>query len=184
VGSLREPVVTARCQWHQGGARRPAGREAAAFVLALVAWAGCGGGGPAVEKVTGVVTLDGKPVEGATVSFVPAAGGLFASGLTAPDGTFTLNTAAPGAKPGSGAVAGDYRVAIVKMESSGQGRTADPNDPSYDPLASVSENPNAPKKPKYLVPQAYGDAATSGLQATVTKGTNTPTFALDSKFKP
>src|SRR5437764_1036353 len=31
---------------------------------------GCGGGGPKVI-VTGVVTLDGKPLEGAMVSFVP-----------------------------------------------------------------------------------------------------------------
>jgi hypothetical protein len=113
-------------------------------VLAVVGATGCGGDGPAVEKVAGVVRLDGKPVEGATVSFVPGSGGLFASGLTAADGSFTLNTAAPGARPGSGAAVGDYRVTIVKMESSSPRKTDDPNDPGYDPLASVGENPNAP----------------------------------------
>jgi len=151
-------------------------------LLALTLALGCGGGGPVVEKVTGVVTLDGKPVEGATVTFVPGAGGLFASGLTATDGTFTLNTAAPGATPGGGAVSGEYQVAILKLNSTAGRTTDDPNDPNYDPLASVSENPNAPKKQTYLVPRAYGDASTSGLRATVKKGENTLKFELDSKF--
>jgi len=174
-------VVTGAGGRYPGGACLPR-RVAAGIVLAVAGVAGCGGGGPAVERVAGLVTLDGKPVEGATVSFVPGSGGLFASGLTGADGRFTLNTAAPGAKPGSGAVVGDYRVTIVKMESAAQARTDDPNDPKYDPLASVGENPNAPKKPTYVVPKAYGDAATSGLQATVKNGSNDVAFALDSKF--
>lgn len=181
MGCSSDRVVAGGSGGYPEVIRRPR-RAAVGIVLAVIGVAGCGGGGPALEKVNGLVTLDGKPVEGATVSFVPGSGGLFASGLTGADGRFTLNTAAPGARPGGGAVAGEYRVTIVKMESSAQRRTDDPNDPNYDPLASVGDNPNAPKKPKYLVPQAYGDAAKSGLQATVKKGTNDVTFALDSKF--
>ncbi len=152
-------------------------------VIVLPGFAGCGGGGPAVETVTGVVLLDGKPVDGATVSFVPAGGGMFASGLTAADGTFTLSTAAPGATPGAGAVAGEYAVTIMKMASTEAAKTDDPNDPNYDPLASVSENPDRPTKSNYLVPRDYGNATTSGLKATVAKGRNELKFELDSKFK-
>lgn len=151
--------------------------------VGLATLVGCGGGGPAVETVTGVVLLDGQPVEGATVSFVPAGSGMFASGLTGTDGTFTLNTAAPGATPGAGAVAGEYAVTIMKMASTAAAKTDDPNDPNYDPLASVSENPDRPTKSNYLVPREYGNAATSGLKATVGKGRNDLKFELDSKFK-
>ncbi len=43
-----------------------------AMVLAMVVGlAGCGQKGPKVQYVEGVVTLDGNPVEGATVGFSP-----------------------------------------------------------------------------------------------------------------
>ena len=54
--------------------------------------------GPAVEYVQGVVTLDGAPLEGATVFFSPkGSAGKGAAGKTQSDGSFTLNT--QGAKP-------------------------------------------------------------------------------------
>lgn len=36
--------------------------------------AGCGGGGSTVGRVEGLVTLDGKPLPGAQVEFIPASG--------------------------------------------------------------------------------------------------------------
>lgn len=75
------------------------------FVLlgaAALAAGGCGGGPAAVS---GVVTLDGKPVEGATVSFSPEGAGTVggSTGKTGPDGRYTLRTVTadkPGAAPG------------------------------------------------------------------------------------
>ena len=82
-------------------------------VVALVAAAlvsGCGGGPAAVS---GVVSLDGKPVEGATVNFTPAAGdggGLGGSyGKTDAQGRYTLQTVAGDKR---GAAVGKHKVTI------------------------------------------------------------------------
>ncbi len=79
----------------------------AAFVL--VPAGGCGGGG--LAPVSGHVTLDGQPLAGALVTFLPvaAAGTADAAGpgamaVTGPDGAFRLHTLGvdrPGAVPGA-----------------------------------------------------------------------------------
>ncbi len=78
------------------------------------AMTGCGSSGPAL--VSGVVTLDGKPVEGASVSFTPASGdGLGGSyGKTDAQGRYTLRTVATD-KPG--AAAGTHKVTISLSKS-------------------------------------------------------------------
>jgi hypothetical protein len=70
---------------------------------------GCGGKDQPV-KVHGIVTLDGEPVHGAIVSFLPdEKGGRFAVGTTAKDGSFRLKTY----KDDDGALPGDYRVTVT-----------------------------------------------------------------------
>jgi hypothetical protein len=54
----------------------------------LVASAGCGGGGE--SAIEGIVTLDGKPLDKATVTFAPVEGGRPISGMTESDGTFKI----------------------------------------------------------------------------------------------
>jgi len=80
-----------------------------AVLLTLAAVVGCGGG----HKVEGEVTLDGKPVEGATVTFVPASGNAGEQGFGATDagGKFTIRTANQ-----KGIPAGSYKVIVVKRE--------------------------------------------------------------------
>jgi hypothetical protein len=57
---------------------------------------GCGGSGPELAPVTGVVTLDGKPVEGKQVSFTPKTftpdteSGRSSVGFTDKDGRYEL----------------------------------------------------------------------------------------------
>lgn len=79
-------------------------RCAWAVVLLAVGVVGCGGGGRA--SVSGTVTLDGKPAEGATVTFTPQSkdgGGVGASyGKVDASGRYTLQT-----------VVGDHRGAAV-----------------------------------------------------------------------
>ncbi len=63
---------------------------------------GCGGGGPApvqTDMVKGVVTLDGSPVAGATVTFVPVQDGVGASatGKTDEQGNYVLTAVGAGA---------------------------------------------------------------------------------------
>jgi len=143
-------------------------------VLALAC--GCGPRGPAVEMVEGVVLLDGRPVEGATVFFSPASGttagaaGLPAAGRTGPDGGFRLN-AGGGAKPGAGTKIGEYIVTVIKQES----------DPVPPPdLAKPPVNPPEVTV-RDLLPVRYSLGATTPLRANVKKGKNVYRFELDSK---
>lgn len=89
------------------------------LVAAAVSAGGCGGGPAAVS---GVVTLDGKPVEGASVSFAPsgADGGIGGSyGKTDAQGRYELRTVIGDR---SGAAPGKHKVAISLSKP-------DPNNP-------------------------------------------------------
>lgn len=146
----------------------------------FVGSAGCGPKGPALEPATGVVTLDGDPVEAATVTLVPAGGaGGIASAMTDAAGRLTITTVVPGLGARAGIAAGDYAVTVTKMMSSAGGSPAS-DDPGFVP--PVPEN--AAPKITYLVPQGYSDPMKSGLKATISKGKNELKFELDSKFKP
>ncbi len=78
---------------------------------------GCGGDtGPALVPVTGNVTLNGKPLEGALVRFTPDASnkeGRPAEDMTGPQGNYKANTGGR-----SGVVPGKYKVSITKAPSS------------------------------------------------------------------
>jgi hypothetical protein len=77
---------------------------AGAALAALLA-AGCGG--PVTVK--GTVTLDGQPLEGATVMFIPVNEWVGANAVTDADGRFTLiGTKADGLMPG------EYKVTVSK----------------------------------------------------------------------
>jgi hypothetical protein len=157
------------------------GMGACGLAVSLVCWLGCGGGSLDVKAVTGRVTLDGSPVADALVTFIPASeGGMYASGMTDQGGIFRLNTNAAQARPGGGAMAGDYAVTIAKQErpAAVPGASSDPDDPSIDESAAQK----APK-PKYIVPKDYGSKETSGLTATVGAGSNDLTFELVSSYK-
>jgi hypothetical protein len=72
---------------------------------------GCGREGPyagALYPVKGQVLLaDGQPLSGGSVQFIPARGGLPATGVIDSDGSFTLKS-----KSREGAAPGDYKVRI------------------------------------------------------------------------
>jgi len=59
-------------------------------ILLLTMLAGCGTGGPEIVPVTGRVTLDGKPLEEATVVFQPAEGNRPSTSQTDADGRYQL----------------------------------------------------------------------------------------------
>lgn len=148
---------------------------ALAVCLVVATIQGCGRRGPAVEMVEGVVLLDGRPVEGATIFFSPAPtdakaeGGLPAAGRTGADGGFRLN-AIGGARSGAGTKVGKYVVTVVKQESDAP-PAPDPNVPPAPPgLINVRD----------LLPTIYKVGATSPLRANVIKGRNTFRFELDS----
>jgi hypothetical protein len=81
-------------------------RLAAVAIGLLLVCAGCGA--QRTSPVEGVVLLDGKPVAGASVQFVPQDKGRDATGETDKDGHFALSTF----QPRDGAVPGSYKVII------------------------------------------------------------------------
>jgi hypothetical protein len=130
----------------------------------LLLWACCAGcGGASLAPVTGTVTLDGKPLERGTVTFLPVQDGQIGYGSIQPDGRYTVETGT-GAARAKGLATGEYRVAVVA--------TGDP--PKTDP-----RGPEQP--PPLLVPAKYTQADTSGLRYTVAPAGGKFPIALQSK---
>ena len=153
-------------------------------LAALAFLVGCADKGADVgtTAVTGTVTLDGQPVEGASVSFSPkSADGRGAAGLTDASGRFSLTTVASG----DGAMPGSYQVAVSKTTTSGgpdvSGLESDPSKMTPEDFAAMAERvENAdPVVTTDELPVKYKTAADSGLTAEVKKGEkNKFTFEL------
>ena len=112
-----------------------------------------------LTEVTGKVTYNGQPVEGATVVFVGDSTTRPATAITKSDGSYRLMTL-----DATGAMPGKYTVTVTK--------TSAPAEPSEPPsMEEAAKNANRPPPPvKQLLPVKYGDATQSPLQFEVTKG--------------
>jgi hypothetical protein len=170
-----------------------------ALLLSLLI--GCSGSSP-TEKVSGVVTLDGTPVEAAAVTFVPddPATGKSAAGITDKDGKFTLTTFVGG----DGALPGSYKIQVSKYETPDGGHNPygaqpaeepapAPNRPmteeeerenmqkGYTAAAAGPKGPTRAEAAKNNLPAKYASIATSGLAYTVVKGDNNVPLELQKK---
>lgn len=155
--------------------------------LLIVVLAGCSGDdGPETYPVTGTVTRNGEPVEGAIVSFTSSGSALPASGTTDSSGVYQLSTNTSG----DGAMAGTYQVTIAKYDTnlpeSGAATESDLEDPyditdEYpDGYDEMEESELAASISKNLLPEKYSRTNSSGLEATVTaEGENTFDFQVD-----
>jgi hypothetical protein len=159
----------------------------ALLAVACVAMAGCSGGSDVgTVPVSGTVTVDGNPIEGATVSFVPQGEeGRSASGLTDAEGKFSLTTV----QSGDGAVPGQYKVAISKITgSAGSTSTAaGGGTPSQEEMQKAMEASmkqamsSRPPEVKEEIPPKYTNPDTSGLdREVVSSGDNNFAFELTS----
>jgi len=142
------------------------------LLLTATLTSGCNrGDGPPLAPASGKVTLDGIPVEGASVSFEPVAGGRPCSGLTDAEGIYHITSV----EMNDGAPVGDHFVAIIKITGEGVSAPAG-NDPSMS-LSDIpaTDDKSGKKEPEtiYLVPRKYGAAKTSGLKVTVPSGGST-----------
>ncbi|NBV46766.1 MAG: carboxypeptidase regulatory-like domain-containing protein [Planctomycetia bacterium] len=150
------------------------------FTLGVVAGlglaVGCGKAADTRPKrvpFSGKVTLDGTPIEGATVVLAPESGsGAAASGMTNAEGVCAFTTY----ESRDGAVPGRYLVTVAKTEFP-EGRALTADDPSYDPSTAVAA---VVKGSKELLPAKYKTAKTSGLTVEVKDGEN-PVAAFDLK---
>jgi hypothetical protein len=136
--------------------------------LCLFAFVGCSGtkAGPATVEVTGMVTLNATPAEGANVLFSPDIGSddhrLASQAMTDSQGRFKLTTHIGGGKFKSGIVPGQYIVTISKLDTAAAKNTFSP--------------------PKNLLPPKYADPKSSQLKAEVSAGqANDFQFSLKSE---
>jgi hypothetical protein len=145
------------------------------FLFSVTFLTGCGSTNSnpfGAVYVEGMVTLDGIPIQGVNVNFIPREGNFTAGGLTDAAGKFTL--AIGGSDPGTGAKPGTYDVIFSKMELA-------------DLPASVEESiqrGGGLPKPKHIVPQKYENPKLSGIDpVTVSnkKADNKFTFELKSQ---
>jgi hypothetical protein len=129
-------------------------------VILLFKWVFGSSRNPNLARVRGSVTLEGKALAGAVVTFHPVAkGGNTAVGATDRFGKFDLKTAGLGA----GALAGDYRVTVTKFAS--DEKMMSPEE-AKQYLSREGKPPPQPKASN-LAPAKYAAVETSGLTATV-----------------
>jgi hypothetical protein len=125
---------------------------------------GCGPSGPPLASVEGRITVDGKPVPSAVLTFAPE-GGSPSYGYTDKDGKYVLRYT----DEKVGAMLGNHRVEIRVSSYSKSEREELKASGAVVPEESIQ----VPKK--YLVPGA--------LTAVVKEGRNTIDFALDHDRK-
>lgn len=132
--------------------------------LLALAFIGCGDAGdewtknqPATSEASGIITLDGKPIEGASIVAAPDGGQHAANSISAADGSFSLRAF----RSKEGAVPGKYLVAASKTTEN------DAALPDFDP-GEDAEHANAPVEGpaagwKNLLPKKYASPSTSGI---------------------
>ena len=120
-------------------------------MVSLLAVAGCGGNSD-LASVTGTVTLDGEPLEGAAVVFAPTSAGATAYGRTDAQGRYEMMFS----DDEKGAWLGE-NIVRISTEDVGSG--------------------DSPARPE-VVPAIYNQRST--LRANVEKKANTFDFALES----
>ncbi|QDU74987.1 hypothetical protein Pan97_20070 [Bremerella volcania] len=128
--------------------------------LLCLSLTGCGNGRTtAGATASGLVTIDGVPLDGGTIAFAPVGRGSSAFGKIRPDGTYVVETDAQTI----GLAPGDYQVAIYYEPSETEDAQGN---------VIVGKNPVAKK---------YGDFDRSGLTVTANKGDNKWDFDLQPK---
>ncbi len=121
------------------------------------------------------MTLDGKPLEGAGVMFVPVAGGPPAAGVTDAQGHFRMSTLND-----QGALVGDHQVTVVKDEYIGvPAEKAGIEDPEMMRRLRRAGMPVI--KTIHHLPERYARPEQSGLTASVPSKGDTFEFPLRSK---
>jgi len=135
----------------------------------VVVFSGCGDGKVKRYAVSGNVTVDGAPAEGAIVIFCPSEApaevkDLRPSGVADAQGAFKLMSILPG----DGAPAGEYKV-IIKW-------------PSVPPPGASDREGRGPKPGPDRLKGKYYDLDKTQLKATVEKTSNQlPPFELKTK---
>ena len=153
---------------------KPCRLSSRTLLLALcVALCGCGGRSnrPELAAVSGQLTYRGKPVAGATVSFMGHGSPRPAIGVTDAEGRFQLTTF----EPNDGAVLGTHVVTVYKPANQIEPMGIDPN---LDPQAYARAMDEAAARAMKAqaagsdLPAKYANASTSDVRKEVVQGHN------------
>jgi hypothetical protein len=151
---------------------RPGKLVVSVLVTLGIVLAGCPNSSrPATYRVTGTVTMQEKPVEGAVITFVPSSNeGEAASAITDANGKYALTTW----QAGDGARPGEYRVKLSKQEQTTAAPSKGVKNLSIEEEQKIYVENMKPRPPaKSLMPSKYQDESTSGLSHTVPKAAST-----------
>jgi len=113
--------------------------------------AGCAPGYPETARVSGTITLNGRPLNTGEIQFISTTG-MIAYGRVQPDGSYRLTSF----QPDDGAVPGKHQVIIRPI----------PTHQTYGMVGLIA------------IPDRYADPNTSGLTAEVNPGINSIPFEL------
>ncbi len=147
----------------------------------LVCLNGCGPSRPTTVPVDGTVTLDGEPLEGASVVFTPEGEGKVAVGTTDSAGKFTLTTYTPG----DGAVVGTHKVTVRKTAGGGEEPSAAPESEDAEDAEALEaplmgEDVGATAEAEWITPKKYSNPASTPLTVEVERGMDPVTLDLSS----
>jgi hypothetical protein len=143
-----------------------------ALVVGALFVAGCSGSGP---KITGTVTFNGAPVEGATVTFYgessdPQQPGEMFSAKTDASGRFRLAVPA-----GTRIKSGSYKVTVVKVTPKPGAKVAEGTDPTTLITTGLGV---------YALPPIYANLTSTPLKADVKSGDTDVPLTLESGKPP
>lgn len=146
-------------------------------VLALVVCCGCGRG---TVDFQARVTLDGKPLEGASVTLIGSGEtrNRPATGISDAAGHVRFTTF----EPDDGALPGEYKVLISKMPKNMAEEFADfdPNDPEAVARMQARERSGIVAYTPSALPRLYLDAAQTPLTCKIPPDEEPVVFALES----
>lgn len=146
--------------------------------LLTISVVGCSGESrPPTYPVSGTVTLKGKPVEKATLTFVPMEKGEPASAITDANGKYSLTTyiAGDGARPGA------YRIKVAKYNIEAPDPTDSARFMTFEEEQKIYNDPSLrPSPPQInLLPKKYENETTSGLEHTVSEAPSTKDIVIE-----
>lgn len=124
------------------------------LVFSCFCFSGCSTNTLDTTKVSGSVTLDGQPIAGVEVAFIPLSpDGREAYGTTDEKGVFTLTT--PGANVDSGIIPGEYIATFTKFTSPADGLSGEEIQKKFPQGLPSAVN---------AIPQKYADKQSTDIQ--------------------
>lgn len=156
-------------------------RVCLAGVVMLVAVAGCGYRRPGLLPTGALVTLDGKPVAGASVTLVPSKPGRPAMGMSDDSGRVTFSTY--GSR--DGVPPGEYKAVVTKLVPTKKAkakleklspRPAAEGEEGAEPMTEMQDDDY-----ENLLPARYAGIGTTDLSVTIDRATRRITLTLESE---